>query len=72
MATLSSYLPAGTSKTFRYAVESPSRVSRVAAQSGCQSPGQPSSSWREPTTVAVRSAAWAGRRTAGPGGAPRR
>src|SRR5665811_1306733 len=56
MASLSSYVPAGTSSSLLYAVLSPWRVSSVAAQSGAQSPGQPTSFCSEPTSVAVRGA----------------
>src|SRR5450759_172244 len=56
MATLNSYVPAGTSSSLLYAVLSPSRVSSVAAQSSAQSAGQPTSLCSEPTRVAVRGA----------------
>ncbi len=56
MATLSSYVPAGTSSSLLYAVLSPWRVSSVTAHSGAQSPGQPTSFCSEPTSVAVRGA----------------
>ena len=54
-----SQLPAGTVKSPRQTPSAP-RVSSVAAHSGCQSPGHPSSSWRLPTRATVVSGAGGG------------
>src|SRR5689334_9067540 len=56
MATLSSYVPAGTVNVLVYAVVLPTWTSSVAAQAGSQSPAHPSSDCSDPTSVAVRGA----------------
>src|SRR6476620_6832910 len=59
MATLMFHSPCGTARSLVKVVLPGCCTSSVARQSGCQSPGHPASLWRSPTSVAVRSAAWA-------------